>query len=360
MPANLICPKCKVYNPDRRKVCWQCGGSLAEAQAAATTTTATATPANQQAHAAGWREQLWAVAGVLLLCGAALGLIYFAFSQAARLAGQARDIPERYDLAWKVAAGAPITYSVVMETAASNVSFDFDQLMNQGQEGSADPGMKQFLQEMFSNPDAPLTRTRAVAMLDKNSQGNISVKMLLESIDFKMPQEFQQAAAAQLALLKGTPLMQGEVTPAGKVVSFYNDQNQMNLLALFFELPGKPVQVDDYWPIELNCITMPASQLTIKTSHKDNRVTFQEVARNQASQRTAILDYAIAEALQGEMTVPALAKQPLPISATCHVAGRGEFLIDEGRWQQFSAAFTIQTTGILTATLTQSFSLQAP
>lgn len=259
-----------------------------------------------------------------------------------------------YDLTWKVEAGHPITYSIALGYAISNTSIDFEKLSGMDQADVAQLRMMQMFGEMVNSVGKRQNTYSVVSTLDKTPQGNISVKMALDEESVGSPEAFEQS------MLGGMALLQGEMTPDGTITSDYIGQQQRNLLALLFGLPGKPVKVGDTWPIDLVCIYTDASQFTVKKSEKDNRVTFTEVGRTAEGRPIAVLEYEIVELLEGDQTIPVFSKEPVPGSFTCNVSGRGEFLIDEGRWKQFSAVFTIKVTGIVTSDITQSFTLPSP
>ncbi len=264
-----------------------------------------------------------------------------------------------YELNWKIEEGQPIAYNTAMEVSISNTSVDFDRIFNSSQSGEGNEAASHF-QEMFENLQNSQPTYSIVSILEKNARGNISIKMVLDNVEIPEQksddlrgQEFSQL----LKGMEGRIQLQGEVTPEGEIASPHLAQQQKNLLALFFELPGRPVKVGDTWQIDLTCITVNSAQFTIENSDGTNQVTFTEITETPEGELVAILDYLVAESVEGEQTIPFFSEKPVPASMKCSFIGRGQFLIEQGRWQQFSAEFTIQTTGVMTADVTQHLAL---
>lgn len=310
MSENWICPKCKAYNPPRRQACWQCGHS----------------PVKDTIHAS-QRFSLGRPLGkfilvtgiVIVLTGIAFLVNHLFFTTP----------PTHYELIWKVKKDQPIAYDVTMG------SFGGGTLL----------------------PTLPL-----VSILEKNPHGNISVQLVANFAE-QTPDVFSAQLPNQLIQdMEDISLLNGEITPEGKVASFYLAQEQKNILALFFELPGKPVKVGDTWPIDLNCITLSSSlfaELIIDNSEQVNQVTFTELTETPRGEQVAVLDYSIIESVEGKL-IPYQsfsATEPVSISIKCSFIGRGHFLISQGRWEQFSGEWSTQTSWPTTSELTQPFAL---
>lgn len=363
MPQNWICPKCKAYNHTRRQTCWQCGCSLAE-----------------DTNRKDWHLAIGTFRGKFILVIGVISVILCAALLTNRLAFHANPLTATmvkvpiptleaavtpslpvisYNLNWKIEEGQPIAYSTVMEVSNSDISADLDRIFNFGQADESS-GQQSFLEEMFENLKTTQTTYSIVSILEKNPRGNISIKMVLNNVDMleqepddSMGQEFSQL----LKGIKGSSLLQGEITPEGEIVSTCIAQRQRNLLALFFELPGKPINVGDTWQIDLNCIIMDSSQFTIENFDRVNQVTFTKIVETPEGEPVAILDYLIVESVEGEQTIPFFSSEPISASMKCSFIGRGQFLIEQGRWKQFSAEHTIQTTGVITSDVTQHLAL---
>jgi len=65
--------------------------------------------------------------------------------------------------------------------------------------------------------------------------------------------------------------LSGKISNSGKIITFYMQPRQKNILALFFQLPEKPVKVGDTWPVKTNFISIGAGFIC-EEAEKSNRV----------------------------------------------------------------------------------------
>jgi len=267
-----------------------------------------------------------------------------------------------YELNWKIEDGQPHAYNTAMEVSECCVTVDYDRIFNfdqldEGEEGNDAPSpFEQMFEDLKNNQPA----YSLVSILEKKPDGNISVKMVLDNVD--VPEQESEDSMGQwygqmLQGMVGTVQLQGDITPDGEIASPYMAQQQKNLIALFFELPVGPVKVGDTWQIDLTCIILNSAQFEIENSDRVNQVTLKEITETPEGETMAVLDYLIAESVEGKQTIPFFTNEPVPTSVKCSFLGRGEFLIEQGRWQSFSAENTLQSTGIVTSNVTQQLAL---
>ncbi len=264
-----------------------------------------------------------------------------------------------YELNWRIEENQPVAYNTAMEVSDCCTEVDYDQIFNFGQADEGEDTTSHF-EEMFEDLQKNQPSYSIVSILEKKADGNISVKMVLDNVE--MPEEETEASTEQwyaqmLQGMEGSVQMQGDITPEGEIASPYVAQQQKNLLALFFELPVGAVKVGDTWQIDLTCITLNSAQFKIENSDQVNQVTLKEITETPEGEPVAILDYLIVESVEGEQTVPFLSNEPVPTTMKCSFLGRGEFLIEQGKWQAFSAENTVQTTGIVTSNVTRQLAL---
>ncbi len=265
-----------------------------------------------------------------------------------------------YELNWKIEDGQPIAYKTAMEVSITESSIDFGQVFNFGQLAEGDEAPPSPFEELFEDMEACEQNYSMVSILEKNPTGNISIEMFLDNVD--CPEQapdnsFAQGFGQLLSGMQGTAQLRGEISPEGEITSFYVAQQQKNLLALFFELPTKPVEVGDTWQIDLTCILLNSAQFIVENSDRVNEVKLAEIIETPTGEMVAVLEYRIAESVEGQQDIPFFTAAPVPSSMKCDFVGQGEFLIEEGRWKQFSAEYTIQSTGIITADVTQHLAL---
>ena len=258
-----------------------------------------------------------------------------------------------YSLDWKIAPGEMVAYKTAMNQGAEfspSISVNLDKLF------SDTPDFKDLSQQL-SKLSLP-TASSLISILEPTAQGNIAVRMILDDIKIPdnaptdaMTQSFNQA----MQNMEGTVQLRGEMTPDGAISSFYLEQHQRNLLAIFFELPTGSVHVGDSWGLDFNCIQMGAG-FSANTAAKVNRVAFSGLTQTADGKPIAILDYALVESVDGSFQ-SLLSDKASPSSMTCSFLGRGQFLIEQGRWQQLVGEFAITSTGVMESNAVQQFAL---
>lgn len=258
-----------------------------------------------------------------------------------------------YSLDWKLADEEIIAYKTAMEPGENTntaMSFNFDQLF-------AETDAPNGLRDQLANITFPDTFSM-VTILQKNSLGNISVKLIvdeIEEVENEAGNPIGNTINQMMGDMEGTVQLRGELTPEGTIASFYLEQNQRNLLAMLFELPSAPVHVGDSWEIDVNCVAMGHGFIA-SNANRVNKVTLTSVEENDEGQALAHLEYVIAESVEGDFLFP-FSEEPIPTSMNCSFLGQGSFLIEEGRWQQFNGEFRILATGMVESNTVQQFAL---
>jgi hypothetical protein len=236
-----------------------------------------------------------------------------------------------------------------IDDSESVISFDVESLFGNliPNNENTDIEIWNEISEGFAGFSLP-TSSSYISILERNPQGNISMRMIVHEVNFDDNQQAEGIGQTMNQLMKdmeGTVQLRGELTPKGAIASFYLEQKQRNLLAMFFELPTYPVYVGDTWSIDVNCISM-GNGFIADEAHRINQVKFTELSTTEDGRPIAILDYLIAEMVEGSFETP-LSEESTPTSMSCTFMGRGAFLIEEGRWSQFTGEFGISSTGFL-------------
>ena len=255
-----------------------------------------------------------------------------------------------YDLDWNIPNRSILAYHTAMNAVDSPmIELNLDVLMA----GNETSELAEQIGEI-ALPDS----FALVTVLKGIPDDKITVLMIVDEIEVPEAEADNPLAAGVNSLMNqmaGTVQLRGEVTREGAISSFFMEQNQKNLLALFFELPVGPVAVGDSWSLDVNCIQM-GNGFIAEATQRRNEVTLTEVSQNEAGQTVAILDYVIAESVDGVFAIPG-GDELAPAAMTCTFLGQGEFLIDEGRWSQFSGEFALQSSGVMEANGVQQFAL---
>lgn len=266
-----------------------------------------------------------------------------------------------YALDWKIAPGEVVAYSTAMnpaENTSSNFSFNYDSLDPETR-AILDPEnhvILDKLEQVISELNLPRTYSM-ISILTPTSRGTISVKMILDKTDQpeSQPGQLGEGFDQFWGAMQGTVQLRGEVTPDGAIASFYLEERQRNLLAMFFELPTTPVKVGDSWSIDVNCISM-GNGFIVSKAQRENRVLFAELSQTPDGKPIAVLEYFIGEIVDGKFKSPT-SGETAPQSMLCTFIGQGQFLIEEGRWKQFTGEMTVIAKGFMESNTTQLFAL---
>ncbi len=157
-------------------------------------------------------------------------------------------------------------------------------------------------------------------VLAPRPNGNLAARMILgpspESQDPKPPDEEDgpDAFLKRMARkMEGTVQLRGEITPRGKIVSFYLEGRQKNLVAMMLELPGRPVKVGDTWPLEMNLISMGHGFVCDRAAHR-NQAKLVAVTETPDGDRVATIEYLVLEGVEGTFKGPFGGGEGVPTS----------------------------------------------
>jgi hypothetical protein len=259
-------------------------------------------------------------------------------------------------LDWKLAEGEILAYRTTMnqiDAASAAITIDWESIF----EGVPFNDASTPSANLLGNLSLPQVSS-LISILEPNARGNINVRMVVGEMtpaENQSENAMNQTFSEMMQEMEGTVQLRGELTSDGAIASFYLEQRQRNLLAMFFELPTQPVQVGDTWEIDVNCVSMGSGFVADKAS-RINQVELTELSTTTDGKPLAVIDYMIAEAVDGAFHSP-LSEEPLASSMSCSFVGRGYFLIEEGRWQQFLGEFAIESTGIMASSVIQQFAL---
>ena len=188
--------------------------------------------------------------------------------------------------------------------------------------------------------------------------GNLSAKIIVG--DVQMPggggSEVEQTTAELMKQMEGTVQLRGEITDSGQVASFWLEQKQKNLLAVFLELPTAPVKVGQSWSLSVNFLEMGSGFICDK-SGRANSVKLVSLSKTAGGDTVATMEYCLAESIEGKFRLPTGgADQPCTMAMS--FVGRGEFLVGKGTWQRFVGRMHIKATGVMTSDAQQHFAME--
>lgn len=260
-----------------------------------------------------------------------------------RVNNYADDTNSRYLLKWKLQYGEFIGYRSSVELIEqSEVAINFDL-----KEDVPFDEINKILEQYQTEFD----KTKYNTTLNKVKSGDIEIKMFSE--DFKdKPGSFLQGFNPE-NLMKGV-VLRGLISELGKITSFYLQNNQKNLIALFFELPGYRVNIGDKWELDVNFLQFDQTFIC-ENFERNNEVKFQDL-RVVNGDSIAILKYNIYEYADGIMKNP-LNNKKVKSSLKMRFTGIAEFSLIQGKWINYHGIIETDQTGMMNASSKQSLFL---
>ena len=129
-------------------------------------------------------------------------------------------------------------------------------------------------------------------------------------------------------------MLSGSIFYEGGIRSFYLPSRDKNILALFFELPQKNLQIGDTWDLDVQIITMNLSQCD--SSFKHHSVTLKDL-KKQGQDSIAVLEYNFVEFARGEF----LGTEQIDTRYTAIA----EFSLNKGKWLKYDGIMTVKMKG---------------
>ena len=278
------------------------------------------------------------------------------------------------DLKWKIAKDEKLNYATVMNEISETVEVDFRGLFK------ALIDISEFeteTKELFNKINQIFGMQDYVTTLINNGNGVVDIVMrktvpqkqqeeIVEEIHAFVPEEedisedemaffFQEL---QSMFQESTVMLRGSVYETGDIHSFWVKNDQKNLIALFFELPTKPVKIGDKWSLNVNLIANDQS-FECDSAYKINEITLSDI-KTVNGETIAVLKYNIAEYVNGIFNAPAFfgnEEKQIETMMKLTYKGIAEFSIDKGRWITYDGIMSIDTTGVMIANKKTKFTL---
>lgn len=197
-------------------------------------------------------------------------------------------------LQWRVKPGDSIVYKTIMKAQRDpdskvQVPELFKNLKGDSTNGFDFQKQIQELQKM--EPDYFITS------LKRGKKGIIDIEMVLPETNAVKDTSQMANLYQMMSKLSGGVMLRGAVYENGDIQSFYLRYDQKNLIALFFQLPGKPVKVGDSWSINTNLISMDQS-FKCDSAYKRNNVSVTAID-NTGTDKIVTVKYDIEEYITG-------------------------------------------------------------
>lgn len=264
-------------------------------------------------------------------------------------------------LEWKVKPGEEVRYKTIMEEVdTSDVDFDFEGFSKKmanviGKDSITVP--KDFGKEFKSF--AKMFESIKIVTTVKNGNKNNTILVEMQTVDESIntadlaAKGGDEMASFMKQMLKGN-MLRGTLYTNGTIESFYTKKEQKNLVAILFELPGKPVKIGDKWALTTSLISMDNNFLC-DTSYRKNEVTLVRLDKVEG-ETIAVLRYDIEEYVNGVFSHPILGEDsPSMMRMTVDVTAG--FAIEKGRWQYYDGYMNLESTGFIKSKTKKRISL---
>jgi hypothetical protein len=245
-----------------------------------------------------------------------------------------------YQLKWKIGNDEIIPYSIEaipLEDSKIDMSQAFSSLMkSQGVKndtskinGQIDEFVKSFKEEQKN-----LTQIATI-----ENKGNLLYARIFVKNNQK--KESNSSKPTFESMMQGIQF-RGLLNKDGSIYSYFLQTTQKNLLALYFQLPDKPVKIGDTWPIDLQWLSANYT-FHCDSANKINTITFKD-SYIKGLDTIAVLNYYYSETLSGSTSMP-LSNEVKPSYLHMDYSGLVEFNISQGRWENYNLIITNNSKG---------------
>jgi len=263
------------------------------------------------------------------------------------------------DLKWKIDKNEKLSYLTVMsEIDTASVEINFDDFFKSLSDSTID-GLKES-KSFFKKMNEAFKNTDYLITLSAEKEGIVDIVMSTkpkETENDSIESNEEELLKIMKPLTDGI-MLRGSVYESGEIHSFWIKSNQKNLIALFFELPTKPVKIGDKWPLDINLIANDQN-FECDSSFKLNQVTLMDIKKVKG-EKIAVLKYNIEEYVMGVFNSPTFfgnnGGEKETMMKFTH-QGIAEFSVDKGRWISYDGIMSLEATGIMTANTKTKFTL---
>lgn len=257
-------------------------------------------------------------------------------------------------LKWKIKTNEIVSYKTTMEEIDTSKFKDFS-INSKGFFGILDHlGNDSYLNEEIKAKKfmADLNKYLNMDMmtyLTRNKRGFIDITVSYKQKDtgiyFRDTSDDRMKDISKTVemMTKGIQL-RGAITDSGAVQSFYVKNDQKNLIAMLFQLPGKQVKIGESWPLDIHFISMDQNFRCDSSYHK-NMVTLVGIKKINGEE-IAVLKYDIEEYVSGDFLSPFEGKD-IPSMMKFTYTGLAEFSVDKGRWLLYDGLMALDASGVL-------------
>jgi hypothetical protein len=246
-------------------------------------------------------------------------------------------------LQWKVTPAQPLFYNVVLDLT-NTTGFSL---------GDADIPAAVINQEAAQNFFDLFGKKPCYAILRNKSNKLVDVKISQRLEDSGMDEKTLEAYKNQLGLEENV-LLRGMVFADGGISTYFIENQQKSLLSAGFELPSKAISKGDTWGIDFSCLDLDGVIITDTISRK-TLVKAEELEFIEGDTLVTI-SYDLSEFMQGKRQLTK--DQFKEMGFAVKYIGLGKFSVQQGRWLEYNAVFTLETSGLMNGKMKGIFALK--
>lgn len=270
------------------------------------------------------------------------------------------QINQTVDLKWKINENEKLKYSTVMsEINVSSADIDLNLL-----EGYLSDSTKNSIEkskDWFKKYNEAFNKLDFIISLSKGEDGIVEIVMKSKSINNSSSSEIDTTETKKsktINSINNKVVLRGSVYETGDIHSFWVKTSQKNLLAIFFQLPNKYVNIGDKWPIDVNLIENN-QDFNCDSAYKLNEVKLTDI-KNINGEVIAVLKYNIIEYVNGDFNSPSFAHNKDGKKKTMMKFSHqaiAQFSVTNGRWITYDGIMNINTSGVMNVNKTTKLTL---
>jgi hypothetical protein len=262
-------------------------------------------------------------------------------------------------LKWKLQPNEVISYKTTMQEidTANHRDLTMDGLIKSAgiDENAAD------FQKVFKQLNKEAQFSNFITYLKKNPKNTINVDLYLKDTTVKSINDtgkmadIQHSMQEMMAKMNKGIMLRGVINEDGTIESFYTKNDQKNLIAALFELPGRSVKLGDTWAIDVHFLSMDQN---FKCDSSFRRDIVKVVAiNNTGNEHIVTLKYDILEYVSGDFNSPFGNNSPMKTSMKMTHIALANFSIEKGRWISYDGVMALSATGMMAMQTTKKISL---
>lgn len=237
---------------------------------------------------------------------------------------------ETVNLKWKIS--DTLVYDTIMKESLLDMSEGLSE------DESIFAGMKKMLNKMQNQ----LSDLNYQTKLYPDNNGNMDIAMAIK----QNKNDTTTSLFSEMIKLSGDAILRGKVSPAGEVLSFYYQREQLNIISMLFELPQMTVKKNDEWTLNVHMISTDQN-FKADSLYKKNIARLKDLKKVDGH-KIAVIEYDLEEYVEGDFNKQIMnmfsddignKKRFMKMS----YQAIAEFDIDEGRWLTYYGIMDTET-----------------